>query len=115
LPLTGYDKYTIDLYVDFAWTALTLIGAPIPAPPGDFNSDGSVDAADYVDWRTDPAAYGDAAGFDTWRAHFGEAAGSASNTNKNVPEPAAVMLFVTALIIAFAANTLKTRSIIHQR
>ena len=34
-PLTGYDKYTIDLYVDFALIGLTFEGAPIPGPPGD--------------------------------------------------------------------------------
>jgi len=30
--LTGFDKYTIDLYVDFALVGLTLEGAPIPEP-----------------------------------------------------------------------------------
>jgi PEP-CTERM motif len=30
--LTGFDKYTIDLYVDFALTGLTLAAAPIPEP-----------------------------------------------------------------------------------
>jgi hypothetical protein len=42
--LTGFDKYTIDLYVDFAWTALTLEGAPLP--PGDVNFDGVVNIFD---------------------------------------------------------------------
>ena len=42
------------------------------ALPGDFNDDGTVDAADYVVWRkTD----GTQIGYDTWRAHFGETAG----------------------------------------
>ncbi len=31
-PLAGYDKYTIDLYVDFALVGLTLEGAPVPEP-----------------------------------------------------------------------------------
>lgn len=30
--LTGFDKYTIDLYVDFAIVGLTLEGAPVPEP-----------------------------------------------------------------------------------
>lgn len=30
--LTGFDKYTIDLYVDFALVGLTLEGAPVPEP-----------------------------------------------------------------------------------
>ena len=65
LPLTGYDKYSIDLYVDFAWTALTLIGAPIPTPPGDYNQNYVVDAADYVVWRKNNWPQPD---YDTWRA-----------------------------------------------
>jgi hypothetical protein len=97
-PLTGYDKYTIDLYVDFAWTALTLIGAPIPAAPGDYNGNGIVDAADYVVWRkTD----GTQAGFETWRGHFGETAGSGSVTSVTIPEPATIALVVIALVLTF--------------
>lgn len=30
--LKGYDTYSIDLYVDFALTSLTLDGAPVPEP-----------------------------------------------------------------------------------
>ena len=37
--------------------------------PGDFNHDGTVDAADYVVWRkTD----GTQAEYNTWRTHFGQ-------------------------------------------
>lgn len=93
LPLTGYDKYTIDLYVDFAWTALTLIGASIPKPPGDFNQDYVVDAADYVAWRkTD----GMPEAFNTWRAHFGEIAGLSAST----PEPSSLCLLLVVVVIA---------------
>jgi hypothetical protein len=100
LPLTGYDKYSIDLYVDFAWTALTLIGAPIPGPPGDVNGDGSVDAADYVAWRkTD----GIEQGYNTWRIHFGETAGGGG-----VPEPITLPLFMTAIVTAFSARRRRT-------
>ena len=44
-----------------------------PRPlPGDYNGDHSVDAADYVVWRKDPANNGgDPGGYDTWRAFFG--------------------------------------------
>jgi hypothetical protein len=38
----------------------------------DYNGDGTVDAADYVSWRDDPAAHGgDPAGYDAWRQQFG--------------------------------------------
>ena len=80
---------TIDL---FDWTGVTPTGAftvsspytwnltnlyttgevtltAVPAIPGDFNHDGTVDAADYVVWRkTD----GTPAGYNTWRTHFGQ-------------------------------------------
>jgi hypothetical protein len=43
--------------------------APLPA---DYNGNGTVDAADYVLWRKDPASFGgDPGGYDTWRANFG--------------------------------------------
>jgi hypothetical protein len=66
------------------------------APPGDFNADGRVDAADYVVWReTDgsPEAY------TTWRVNFGRTAGS-SSSSATIPEPAAItMLGAPALVI----------------
>jgi len=69
--------------------------------PGDYNSDGKVDAADYVVWRkTD----GTQAGYNTWRSNFGATAGSGSGAAANtaVPEPAAlVMLIVGILAMCF--------------
>jgi hypothetical protein len=96
LPLRGYDKYSIDLYVDFAWTALTLIGAPIPTPTGDYNQNYVVDAADYVVWRkTDglPEA------FDIWRAHFGEIAGAGA-LSASIPEPSSLYFILIAILVA---------------
>ena len=51
-----------------------------PAPPaatlpGDFNNDGSVDAADYVFWRMND---GTQAGYNTWRSNFGRTLASGS-------------------------------------
>ena len=56
---------------------------------GDFNSDGSVDAADYVIWRKAPSSYGGASGYDLWRQNFGAlATGNGSALTENaVPEP----------------------------
>jgi hypothetical protein len=57
--------------------------------PGDFNSNGVVDAADYVAWRNGAANPAD---YNTWRAKFGagaSAAGlSAGASSTAVPEPA---------------------------
>jgi hypothetical protein len=66
------------------------------APPGglegDFNDDGTVDAADYVVWRkTD----GTAGGYSAFRANFGlsgGAGGGGGSANSVVPEPASLLL-----------------------
>jgi len=39
----------------------------------DFNSDGKVDAGDYVDWRKDSVSHGGADGYRVWRESFGTA------------------------------------------
>ena len=71
---------------------LTVIQAPLL---GDYNGDNTVDAADYVVWRkTD----GSQAGYDTWRTHFSQSAGSGTSLSAivAVPEPAtAVMSLLT--------------------
>jgi autotransporter-associated beta strand protein len=66
---------------------------------GDYNSDGKVDAADYVVWRKNPGAFGgDPAGYNTWRANFGNppASGSILGGNAAVPEPGTAFLAVVA-------------------
>jgi T5SS/PEP-CTERM-associated repeat protein len=81
-------------FVDTGFSIFLI--APGPALPGDFNRDGKVDAADYVVWRkTD----GSQSGYDNWRAHFGQTAGSGAGANENaaVPEP------VTTVLLMFAA------------
>jgi hypothetical protein len=63
---------------------------------GDFNSDGTVDAADYVVWRKSD---GTPAGYDLWRAHFGEPVGNgagAAAESAAVPEPATLVLLMCA-------------------
>jgi hypothetical protein len=74
--------------------------------PGDYNADGMVDAADYVVWRKDPAAFGgDPAGFNTWQTNFGRTSGAGSEiaVRAAVPEPTSVLLvtFVMAGLAAF--------------
>jgi hypothetical protein len=70
----------------------------VAALPGDFNLDGRVDAADYVAWRKND---GTQAGYDTWRAHFGETAGSgggAAGGSAAAPEPSTALLVLLALL-----------------
>jgi hypothetical protein len=66
------------------------------ALPGDYNGDGTVDAADYVKWRKSGGTQGQ---FNTWRANFGETAGSGRATLLvAVPEPATTALLVIGLL-----------------
>jgi hypothetical protein len=48
-----------------------ICNAAAPALPGDYNADGSVDEADYVDWRVN---IGMVEAYDVWRANFGSTA-----------------------------------------
>jgi T5SS/PEP-CTERM-associated repeat protein len=80
-----------------------------PGVPGDYNDDGKVDAADYVVWRkysgtpttlpNDP--HGGTIGtlqFNTWRANFGNMAGSGgASENEAIPEPATLVLLLVAI------------------
>jgi autotransporter-associated beta strand protein len=61
--------------------------------PGDWNGDGSVNAADYVTWRNDPDNHGGPGGYDTWRQNFGNPPGSGAGLGGSaVPEPASIAL-----------------------
>ncbi len=70
---------------------------------GDFNHDGSVDAADYVVWRKNPGGVYAPNDFNVWRARFGQTAGSratgSESTNATVPEPSTQTIFVVATIL----------------
>src|SRR5262249_29113600 len=70
---------------------------------GDYNADGKVEAADYVVWRKYPGTtaalpndpHGGTIGalqFNTWRAHFGQTAGTGASANATVPEPVTAIL-----------------------
>jgi hypothetical protein len=60
---------------------------------GDYNSDGVVDAADYVVWReTD----GLQTGYDAWGANFGRTVVAGSLAGVTAPEPANWVLLITA-------------------
>jgi hypothetical protein len=72
---------------------------------GDYNGNGVVDAADFVAWRNNPAAFGgDPAGYNTWRANFGRTAGNgALVAAASVPEPAVGTLVLSAFVCATGA------------
>ena len=91
--------------------------------PGDFNSDGKVDAGDYATWRknsgnaslpNDGGAVTQAARFTLWRANFGKPPGAGSGSglggNATVPEPAA---FVLVSIVGCALAGCRRRKSLH--
>ncbi|MDZ4818031.1 MAG: hypothetical protein SGJ20_03560 [Planctomycetota bacterium] len=123
-PTGGFPRYQrqhlaglppIDVSPPLVDLTRFVVGAGLP---GDFNADGSVDAADYVVWReklgtTFPlnsnaddtgasAGVVDVADYDLWRANFGRTSQNASATLTAIPEPySAVHLLGTALAFAF--------------
>ena len=62
--------------------------------PGDYNQNGVVDAADYVVWRK--TGINSQQGYNDWRPHFGQTAGSGSGASANaaVPEPTTLVLLM---------------------
>jgi hypothetical protein len=66
--------------------------------PGDFNTDGHVDAADYVAWRNGLGTTYLQADYDVWRTHFGESVASGLGAGSVVPEPSIAMLLFVGLV-----------------
>ena len=77
-----------------------------PVLTGDYNTNGTVDAADYVVWRNNLGSGTSLPNDDTpgvgpddynrWRTNFGRTAGSGSGAIVAVPEPATLILMVLA-------------------
>jgi hypothetical protein len=68
-----------------------VLWTPVPDPiPGDYNQNGTVDAADYTVWRKND---GTQAGYNAWRANFGALLpGSGVSVLTAIPEPSALAL-----------------------
>jgi hypothetical protein len=73
--------------------------------PGDFNHDGTVNAADYVTWRKGLGTIYTQSDYDVWRAHYGQSAsgsGVATAFQTTVPEPLPALLLLSGAIIVVA-------------
>jgi endoglucanase len=81
----------------------------VPPITGDYNHNGTVDAADYVVWRNtfDQSGPGmaadgnannkiDAADYDLWKLNFGRTANFRGSTTTTIPEPASSILLTVA-------------------
>jgi hypothetical protein len=103
IPLGGSQATHLIIDVRSPWTYIFLgefvvNGAPVAGLTGDYNGDGSVDAADYVVWRK--TGVNGQQGFDDWRANFGmTASGSAAALGAAVPEPATLCLLGLACLL----------------
>ena len=96
-----------DLLLDISY-----VNAPI-APPGDYNQNGVVDAADYVIWRrtlgqnvpNGTGADGDGNGivqqndYAFWRARFGNTNGAGAAHTASVPEPGSLAAWDTCRVL----------------
>jgi hypothetical protein len=82
--------------------------------PGDYNSDGIVDAADYVVWRNTLGELGpdlpadgngnleiDTGDYDVWRANFRQTSVRSPSASFNLPEPQTVAMLVGAISALF--------------
>jgi hypothetical protein len=93
------NRFPPRLYIEASGT-----GSPVLL--GDYNDNGSVDAADYVLWRdggplnnegASPNVV-DQADYDFWRARFGASSGGGTASAAAVPEPGSSLLAVLALM-----------------
>jgi hypothetical protein len=102
------DSTTVNLQLMGELVATAMLPDDLP---GDFNQNGTVDAADYVVWRNGLGTTHTPADYDLWRAHFGQSAGigaagypsgaSAELLSASVPEPSALVLLAMAIVVAF--------------
>ena len=95
------SPYTWDVAKLYTTSEVTLAAAP--TLPGDFNHDGTVDAADYVVWRKNPGGIYTQNDFNIWRAHFGQTTGAVlgatgSASAPATPEPSSLALLLFAAV-----------------
>ncbi|HEX5471983.1 MAG TPA: hypothetical protein VFW73_08855, partial [Lacipirellulaceae bacterium] len=98
---------------DLTWNVVydpDLVELQVVAPTlaGDFNGDGSVDAADYVVWRKGLGTLFMAEDYDSWQTNFGQSLGNGTSAHESslkiaVPEPfAATLLGIGSLSLCVA-------------
>jgi hypothetical protein len=87
----------------------TTTTAAVPGLPGDYNSDGIVDGADYTLWRTrlgsqvslpnDNTPGVGLDDYDRWKSHFGIASDSLVGFENSVPEPGCAGVLVLGAVL----------------
>lgn len=100
-------EHSLTLYIDNV-----RFGTGPAGVPGDYNGNGTVDAADYVLWRDGGPLQNEIADqgtvsqadYTAWKAAFGNHAGSGSGSGlgaANVPEPTGMMLLLLSAVFGF--------------
>ncbi|TWT77531.1 Autotransporter-associated beta strand repeat protein [Posidoniimonas polymericola] len=97
LTLVGTAASQLDLIVGGSSVVLQATGGL----PGDYNSDGAVDAADYTVWRDGLGTTFQQNGYDVWRNNYGASAAPAPSA---VPAPHAAALLALASLAAAGAR-----------
>jgi fibronectin-binding autotransporter adhesin len=112
VTVAGPGGFNYSLFDNTTTTAIELhVTSVVVGLPGDFNSDGKVDAADYATWRknevanlplpNDGGAANQADRFTLWRGNFGNPPGAGSGGGLGgaaVPEPSAIALLAIGLL-----------------
>jgi fibronectin-binding autotransporter adhesin len=105
--LTGLSWNTSQLYTAGVLSISTAIS-------GDFNDDGTVNAADYTVWRNGLGTSYTPEDYEVWKSHFGQTAGSgsagASPSHVPVPEPTSAVAMVCGVLAVVAGSRLLERS-----
>jgi hypothetical protein len=70
-------------------------------PHGDFNHNGTVEAADYVAWRKGLQTLYQANDYTTWRANFGKPGAGSGSELVAVPEPRMCLFIASSLAVFF--------------
>jgi hypothetical protein len=114
----GSSASGADFQFDQWFSGMGVVRLPGMGLDGDFNEDGKVDAADYVIWRKNEGTTNvlpndggiggtvGSAHFNLWRMNFGNPmpGGGSGNASGAVPEPTALGLVITALLLAGASR-----------
>jgi hypothetical protein len=112
----AFSSIELPTLTGLSWNTSQLLSgvlSVVAGLSGDYNQNGTVDAADYTLWRNNLGSgtslpNDDTAGvgpddYARWKSHFGEMAGSGATASHNtaaVPEPTAAVLVLVAGLIA---------------
>ena len=100
----GTRKYLTTLDLAFLRDLGYSTVSPSFGLPGDFNSDGTVDAGDYTVWRDGLGTTYTVADYTTWKTYFGTSSAASFASPAAVPEPSTVGLLVLTILIAGLVN-----------